>query len=169
MLKRSAIQLFELKLRELEEGEIKLGRVTISYDAIQGEKIKKVENVHEIVIQVVPAAEFKKKKPDKEVEKLVLVQQVRVARKQALELADQGKFDQARQILEEMAAAIKASRTKDEELLDLRTSSWKKPGIWNLAPSAMIAYTRKGQMSKMSSAMRSSRSHVCRMICITAK
>ena len=71
-------QIFELKLRALDEGEIKLGQVTISYDAIQGDRIKKVERVREIVIQAVPAEEFKRKAPNKEVHKLVLFQQASV-------------------------------------------------------------------------------------------
>ena len=62
-------QLFELKLRALDEGEIRLGQVTISYDAIQGEKIKSVQKTHEIVIQAMAPEDFKKKAPDREVTK----------------------------------------------------------------------------------------------------
>ena len=153
-------QLFELQLRKLEEGEIKLGQVTISYDAIQGEKIKKVERVREIVIKVVPAEEYKKRRPDKEVEKLVFVQKVRLTRKKAVELADRREFQGAREILEAMAEEIKASKTRDEELLDLYDQLLEEARDMEFGARRYDTYARKSQMSKMSSAMRSSRSHV---------
>ena len=153
-------QLFELKLKEMEEGEFKLGQVTISYDALQGEKIKKVEKVHEIVIKVLSAEEYKKPRKDKEIEKLVLVQSVRQARKQALVYADKRAFKKAQEVLEEMAEIIKASKTKDEELLDLYDQLLEEARDMEFGARRYDAYARKGQMSKISSSDRFSRSHL---------
>lgn len=152
-------QLFELKLRELNKGEKVLGQFTISYDAIQGDKIKKVEKTHEIVIQVLPAEEYKKPRRDKEVEKLVFIQKVRIARKNAVKLADAGDFKQAQEILKAMAETIKASKTKDEELLDIYDQLLEEARDMEFGAQRYDDYSRKSQMSKVSSARRSSRSH----------
>jgi len=144
-------QLFELKLRELEQGEMVLGQITISYDSLQGEKIKKVEKVHEIVIRVVPAEEFKKKRPDKEVEKQVLVQKVRQTRKEAVRLADQGDFQKAQEILEAVAEEIKTTKTKDEELLELYDQLLEEARDMEFGSQRYDAYARKTQMSKVMS------------------
>ena len=151
-------QLFEIKLRALDEGDITLGQVTISYDSIQGEKVKKVEKVHEIVIKAVSPEAFKKKTPDREVIKMVLVQGVRIARKKAVELADQGKFDQARQILEDMAKTIKATRTRNEELLDLYDQLLEEAKDMEFGAQRFDDYSRKVTFMKGSASMRSSRS-----------
>ena len=150
-------QLFELKLKELNEGEVKLGRITISYDALQGEKIKKVEKVHEIVIKVLSAEEFKKPRTDKEVEKIVLVQGVRMARKGALALADQGKFDQAQKILEAIAEQIKASKTKDEELLILYDQLLEEARDMKFGAQRYDSLSRKVLYQKAASSARSTR------------
>jgi len=151
-------QLFELHLRELNEGEIHLGQVTISYDRIQGEGIKKVERTHEIVIQAVTAEEYRKRRPDKEVQKMVLIQEARMARAKALELADQREFSKAQAILEEMAESIKASRTRDEELLDLRDQLLEEARDMEFGAQRYDTYSRKSQMSKISNVDRFSRS-----------
>ena len=153
-------QLFELKLRELKKGEINLGQITISYDAIQGEKIKKVEKIHQIVIQVLAPEEYKKTQTDQEVQKLVLVQGVRAARKEALALADRGDFQKAQELLQDMAEAIKATRTRDEELLDLYDQLLEEARDMEFGAQRYDSYARKGQMSKISSSDRFSRSHV---------
>jgi len=153
-------QLFELKLKELEEGEMVLGQVTISYDALQGEKIKKMEKTHEIVIKVLSAQEYRKPRKDKEVQKLVLVQEVRIARKIALEHADRREFQQAQEVLQAMAETIKASRTKDEELLDLYDQLLEEARDMEFGARRYDAYARKGQMSKIASSDRFSRSHL---------
>lgn len=151
-------QLFEMKLRELAEGEVTLGQVRISFDEIQGEKIKKAEKVHEIVIQAVPAEEFKKKKPEAEVEKIALVQGARIARKKALELADQREFSKAQEILKAMAEEIKASKTKDEELLDLYDQLLEEARDMEFGSQRYDAYSRKSQFSKVASSARYDRS-----------
>ena len=153
-------QLFELQLRELAAGEIHLGQVTISYDRIQGEGINKVERTHEIVIQAVAPEEYKRKRQDKEVKKMVLIQEVRMARAKALELADQREFGKAQAILEEMAETIKASRTRDEELLDLRDQLLEEARDMEFGAQRYDAYSRKGQVSKIANMDRSARTHL---------
>ncbi len=147
-------QIFELKLRALDEGEIKLGQVTISYDAIQGDRIKKVERVREIVIQAVPAEEFKRKAPNKEVRKLVLFQQASGARKEALALADGGEFNQAEKVLLKMAEAITKTRTRDDDLLDLRDQLLEEARDMEFGAQRYDAYSRKSQRSKVAAAGR---------------
>jgi hypothetical protein len=151
-------QVFELKLRKLKKGEIKLGQVTISYDAIQGDKIKKVERVREIVIKVAAPEDYKKPRTDKEVRKLVLLQKASQARKDALVFADRQDFKRAQEILEAMAEEIKATRTRDEDLLDLRDQLLEEARDMEFGAQRYDSYSRKSQSLKVASAARYERS-----------
>jgi len=147
-------QLFELKLRALEEGEVKLGRVRISYDQIQEGEVKVVKRSRQIKVQVVSPEEFKEKSPNPEVEKAVLVQRVRMARREALALADQRDFTKAEKVLHEMAKAIQASGTEDEELLDLYDQLLEEARDMEFGAQRYDAYSRKSQTYKVASAAR---------------
>ena len=150
-------QLFEFKLRELDPGEIQLGQVTISCDAILGEKIKKIKRVRKIAVQVVPREEFKKRRPNKEVIRLVLLQEVRSARKEALRFADLREFIKARDILQAVAERIQASGLKDEELLNEYDRLLEEAKDMEFGKERYDTHSRKVSTYMMASAPRSAR------------
>ena len=92
-----------------------------------------------------------------------------MARKKAVELADQRNFDQARQVLEDMAAAIKATRTKDEELLDIYDRLLEEAKDMEFGEQRYDDYSRKVPSKKIEA--QSAQGAMMRwwMICITVR
>ena len=150
-------QVFELSLGELEEGETTLGEIQIAYDAIEGEEVKRRESAFEIKIKALPEEELEVVLPVVEVEKLALLQKVRQAREQALKHADLREFKEAKQILEDMAAAIKESGIEDDELQDEYDLLLEEAMDMEFGQERFDAHARKLQSMKSSTASRHSR------------
>ena len=80
------------------------------------------------------------------------------ARKEALALADRGEFNQAEKVLLKMAEAIKKTRTRDDDLLDLRDQLLEEARDMEFGAQRYDAYSRKSQSLKVASAGRYERS-----------
>ena len=147
-------QLFEIQLRDLEEGQTKLGRIRISYDLLQEGEFKEVKKTHQIKVEAVPEKDFVDTPPDPEVIKLVLVQEAGRVRQQAVQYADQGRFQEAEKALQDMAQAIQQSGIQDEELLDLYDQLLEEARDMEFGAQRYDSYFRKSQMSKVSMSAR---------------
>lgn len=150
-------QVLELSLRELAEGETRLGTITVAYDAVGENGVVRRESTHEIVVRAVPEGELEVKLPVVEVEKLALLQKVRQARARSVELADRRAFEEAREVLRAMAAAIKASGIEDEELKDEYDLLLEEAMDMEFGEERFNDYSRKLTSSKVASASRSDR------------
>jgi Ca-activated chloride channel family protein len=151
-------QVFELTLAPLEQGETKLGRIVVSYDAIQGEQVKRVESAFEILVKAVPESELEVVLPKLDVEKLALLQKAARAREKAIQHADRGAFEQAAKVLRDVAAAIEASGLEDEELQQAHGQLIEDAMDMELGPERYDAHTRKLQSAKIAHSSRSARS-----------
>lgn len=150
-------QVLELSLRELEDGETRLGTITIAYDAVGEDGVTRQESTHEIVVRAVPEGELEVKLPVMEVEKLALLQKVRQARERSVELADRRKFEEARKVLRAMAEEIETSGIEDKELQDEYDLLLEEAMDMMFGEERFTDYSRKLTSAKLSSARRSDR------------
>jgi Ca-activated chloride channel homolog len=98
-------------------GSIEIARLRFAYDAI--EETGSTHYEQEIPVMVHVERETVMLPPQNaEVQRTVLLLQAAQARRQAVDLADQGEFDRAREALQEIAKTIAASTLADERLAD---------------------------------------------------
>ncbi len=151
-------QVFELTLAPLKEGETVLGRIVVSYDAIRGEGVERVEAGFDVRVKAVPESQLEVALPRLDVEKLALLQKAARAREKAIEHADRGEFPLAAALLRDAAAAIEDSGLEDKELRAAHEQLLGEAMDMELGPQRYDAYTRKAQSAKVSSSKRHARS-----------
>jgi len=150
-------QLFEIQLRELKAGKHVLGKITVAYDQLGAGDSQRVEAVQEIILQALPGKKYQTSDPDPEVMLQVLIQGARLARQQAVALADQRKFEEAQGVLQEMADRIAESGLKNKELQVIRSQLVEEAQDMGFGDQRYDNSSRKVLFQKAASSVRSSR------------
>lgn len=107
----------ELSIPSIETmGEIEVGQIRFSYDEISSSGIE--HRIHEMPIKVNIQAESVRELHDIDVAKEVLLLKAAEARRQAIETADKGNYEEASRMLEAIADEIASAEFKNEVLTE---------------------------------------------------
>lgn len=150
-------QVFELSLAPLEAGQHRLGAITIGYDQIKEDAAERVEEAFEVQLEASAEDQIEIRLPRVEVEKMAWLQRAARARQRAVELADQGQFEQAAEVLRQVAAAIEASPIDDEELNQAHNRLLEEAMDMELGEERYTSHARKMHMSNLRHADRAAR------------
>ena len=152
-------QVFELTLSPLEQGETKLGMIRISFDEFEGEEVVHREETFEVVVGALPEKDLAESIPNVEVEKFALVQKAARARRRAVKLADQRKFNEAAVELRSIAELIEHSGIDDKDLQSEHDMLLEEAADMKLGAERYDAHARKMHASKASHSHRHRRHH----------
>jgi Ca-activated chloride channel family protein len=142
--------LIELSIPALDElGEVEVARLRFDYDELSEDQA--VHRAHEIpiIVNAVPADELEAQTPDAEVVKTALLLRAARAREEAIEHADQGRFEDAQEALSSVADDIQESGLEDEELQTEHDMLREEAVDMEMGARRYDAYARKTGTSKV--------------------
>jgi Ca-activated chloride channel family protein len=111
--------LLELSMPEVKDtGKLNIGTLTVSWDDTSGEKMSHETRDIEISINVVSESEFARVVPDVDVTLQAAFLTISRAKNESIQLADQGRFTEAAELLEDYAQMMEALNLVDARLHD---------------------------------------------------
>lgn len=130
-------------------GQLELGRLRFEYDELGQEQVNHRVVDLPITLLVVSEEVFKDQPPNGEVRKIVLLLRATQARQQAIGLADQGNFEQAKQILSNIADDIYEANLEDVELRAEVDKLREEAIDMEIGAERYNAYARKTSMATL--------------------
>jgi hypothetical protein len=128
-------------------GQLEVGRLRFEYDELGHEQVTHRVVELPLTLSVVTEEEFQAQQTNEEVRKTVLLLRATQARQQAIRLADQGHFAQAREVLASIAAAIYEANLEDAELQAEHDRLREEAIDMDLGAQRYNAYSRKTSLT----------------------
>ncbi len=130
-------------------GKVEVARLRFDYDELGEERVTHRTLDLPIVINAVPDAESEGQSPNAEVTRTALLLRAARAREEAIHQADEGKFDDARKILTEMADEIENSHLDDRQLQTEHNMLREEAVDMEMGSQRYDSHTRKVGTSKI--------------------
>ena len=143
------ILLLKLHIPALESlGTLEVARLRFDFDELGAEQIAHRTTEFPITINAVPEDEANKQQPNQEVVTTALLLGASQARTEAIRQADQGKYKEAKQTLDEAAENIQQSGLDDPNLQTEHDMLREEAVDMELGDQRYNAYTRKASTTK---------------------
>jgi Ca-activated chloride channel family protein len=139
--------MLELHIPALQTlGEVEVAKLRFDYDELKGEQV--THRSLELPIRVNVTADSAQRESNAEVTKMALLLRTARIREEAVRHADQGQFDQAKQLLSGMAAEIQEQKLNDQELEAEHKMLQEEAMDMELGADRYDSYSRKASSTK---------------------